>query len=173
MENAASLSSCLNPHKKSANIIKSVARSQKKTAISYTKTRKDILKASDKKSRRLFGSIEPQPEVFSRSHRVAADSLTEEHKKINNYLSTIEDPLWKRICQDVVTMMGPASALKIWRSKLGPLSSQDKVVNITCETEETATFVQQYDFVILGSVQKYFPVIKQLKAQSITAIPCV
>ncbi len=91
--------------------------------------------------------------------------LEEDHVKAINSLSTIEDPLWKHVCREVIEMMGPASFLKIWRSNLGPLSSQNKVLDITCETEEAAAFIQQYDFVILGSLQGYFPVLKKLKAE--------
>lgn len=80
-------------------------------------------------------------------------------------ISRIGDPLWQNICLDLMDMMGPVSVLKIWKSKLGNLDFPDKGFEIICETEEIAIFVQQYDFVILGSLQRYFPTLKQLRAK--------
>ena len=66
--------------------------------------------------------------------------------------------------------MGPASVLKIWKSTLGEFTREDKSFDIVCETEETMQFIQQYDFVILGSLQQYLPSLKQLRV-SIGALP--
>ncbi len=59
-------------------------------------------------------------------------------------------------------MMGPLSVLKIWDSRLGVLSSQDKNVYLYRKTEEDFDFIQQYSFIILGSLQKYFPMVNKL-----------
>lgn len=90
-------------------------------------------------------------------------SLEEEHIKAINCLSAIGDPLWKHVCHEVISMMGAASFLKIWGSTLGEVCSQDQSIEIHCQTEEVAKFIQQYDFVILGSLQTYFSALKQLR----------
>ncbi len=90
-------------------------------------------------------------------------SSEEAYAKAENCLSTIIDPLWKHVCRDVIHTMGAASFLKIWDSTLGEFCTQDQSMEIHCQTEETAQFIQQYDFVILGSLQLYFPALKQLR----------
>ena len=77
-----------------------------------------------------------------------------DYTKAENCLSQITDPLWQNICADLINMMGPASVLKIWESILGELSLQTEEMDITCKNEVIASFVQQYDFVILGSLQR-------------------
>lgn len=93
--------------------------------------------------------------------------VSDDHTRAKNCISRIADPLWKNVCMDLLNTMGPASVLKIWKSKLGELSPQDKTFDVTCETEETLKFIQQYDFVILGSLRQYFPVLKQLRGKII------
>ncbi len=93
--------------------------------------------------------------------------VSDDHTRAKNCISCIADPLWKNVCMDLLNAMGPASVLKIWKSKLGELSTQDKTFDVTCETEETLEFIQQYDFVILGSLRQYFPALKQLRGKVI------
>ena len=81
-------------------------------------------------------------------------------------LFLIEDPLWKRVCAEIVNMMGPPSVLKIGNCRLGSLSPQDKIIDLYCPTEEIAQFVEQYAFVILGSLQRYFPALKELRVRT-------
>ncbi len=84
------------------------------------------------------------------------------HSHAKRCISLIEDPLWKHVCTEVMNIMGPASVIKIWNSTLGALSSHDKLLDLYCQTEESAQYVQQYAFVILGSLQQYFPALKEL-----------
>lgn len=79
-----------------------------------------------------------------------------------HYLSLIKDPLWKHVCTDVVSMMGPRCKLAIWNSRIGVISFDNKAIEIYCQTEELTRFLQQYDFVVLGSLQRYFSSIKKL-----------
>lgn len=78
-------------------------------------------------------------------------------------ISLIEDPLWKCVCGELMKMMGPLSVLKIWDSQLGSFSAHALDIDIRCKTEDVAQFVQQYAFVILEGLRKYFPAIKNLK----------
>jgi len=65
-----------------------------------------------------------------------------------------------------MAIMGPPSVLKIWNSALGSLSFQDKMIDLYCQTEDVAQFIQCYDFIILGSLQHYFPALKELRVHS-------
>lgn len=91
----------------------------------------------------------------------------DEYNKVKHSLSTIDDPLWKKVCQDVIRMMGLASFLEIWECRLGETSSQDKHINIYCTTEKEAQFIKQYSFVFLGSLKTYFPALKEINARII------
>ena len=73
-----------------------------------------------------------------------------------NFISLIEDPLWKQVCVEVVSIMGPI-AFKMAQVQLGIYSSQDKTMDLYCQTSEVCTFIQEYNYIILGSLQRYFP----------------
>lgn len=98
----------------------------------------------------------------SQKEKMSADDI---QSLANHYISLIEDPLWKRVCSEVAKMMGPLSILKLWESQLGTFSSQNKAIDIQCKTKDEAQFVQKYAFVILGSLQPYFPTVKNLKVK--------
>ena len=87
------------------------------------------------------------------------------HSKTKHLLSHIEDPLWEKICCEVGKMMGAFAVQKIWDSKLGSFCSEERAIDLCCPTEETAQFINQYSFLILGSLQHYFPAIKTLKTK--------
>jgi hypothetical protein len=107
--------------------------------------------------------------VFDQEESTKHDTLwQDDNVKVKDCISQIADPLWKDICMNLLSIMGPISVLKIWESKLGEFSSQDKHIDITCKTEESAAFAQQYNFVILGSLQRYFPALKQLRVKRTT-----
>lgn len=88
------------------------------------------------------------------------------HSQAKHCISLIEDPLWKHVCTEVIHMMGPSSILTIWNVRLGSLSPRDKIINLYCQTEEVAEFIQQYAFVIIGTLQHYFPALKELNAKN-------
>ncbi len=97
-------------------------------------------------------------------------SLSGDYEKANKFLSTLQDPLWKHVCDYIINMMGPASLLRIEGSSLGEIHSQGQSVEILCTSEETAQFIQQYDFVILGSLEPYFPTLKELRVKVISKL---
>nr|MBA3814868.1 hypothetical protein [Alphaproteobacteria bacterium] len=139
MQNITSLERQLGNHKVSQKIIK-------------------VTTGGSKPSVKLIFSREIIPPTFLQEEVPAHNPvLQDDHDRATSCISQIADPLWKDICMDLLNMMGPASILKIWSSTLGEFSSQDKRIDITCETVEAEEFVQQYDFVILGSLHRYFP----------------
>lgn len=88
-----------------------------------------------------------------------------DRSRAKKLLQAIQDPLWKHVCSDIINMMGPASLLKIADSTLGEVYFQSENIEVFCKCEETAKFIQQYDFVILGSLHSYLPTLKQLKTR--------
>ncbi len=113
----------------------------------------------------IFSKKDASPALLQEETPNHDTLLQDDYVRATGCIDQIVDPLWKDICMDLLNMMGPASILKIWKSKLGEFSSQDKRIDITCETVEAEEFVQQYDFVILGSLHRYFPALKQLRVR--------
>jgi hypothetical protein len=118
------------------------------------KQKKPVLKSS------YFPSV-----VRKTTHLPDVQKIEDTYAQIQHNISFIEDPLWKHICKEVIHIMGPISVLKIWDIQLGDLSPHDQEAELYCPTIESAQFVQQYDFVILGSLQKFFPVVRALKVK--------
>ena len=92
-------------------------------------------------------------------------SFEEAYSEAKYRLSLIEDPLWKSVCTEMVDMMGPLAVLKMWNSSLGLFSHQHKTMDLYCQTEEIVQFICQYSFVVLGSLQRYFPMMKDLQVK--------
>lgn len=97
---------------------------------------------------------------FPQNKKIALD---EARLQANQCLLLIDDPLWKQVCTEVAHMMGPLSILKIWNSKLGEFLPQSQAIHLYCQAEETAQFAEEYSFVILEGLRKYFPALKELK----------
>ncbi len=103
------------------------------------------------------------PSLFSQEVLQSKKALTgNPQSQAEHCIALIEDPLWKQVCTEFLAMMGPLSVLKIWNSRLGAISPRYKTIHIDCKTEEESEFIQKYSFVILGSLQAYFPAVKSL-----------
>lgn len=87
------------------------------------------------------------------------------YMKATECVSRIADPLWKKVCNDLIYNMGPAFVFKICNSTLGEISPQDSMLLVTCTNQSAVDFLHQYDFVILDSLQPYFPALKSVKAE--------
>ncbi len=123
---------------------------------------------SDRKKRHsaapLFSSHRPLYPSLKRKPQTRQDD-TDSQVKYN--LSLINDPLWKKVCCHVENMMGPLSVDKIWECRLGVFSSKEKDIDIYCQTKESAQFLKQYAFVVLGELKQYFPALQKLKVNFI------
>lgn len=92
-------------------------------------------------------------------------SLEDSHLQAKSCLSRIQDPLWKSVCTEMLDIMGPSSVHKIWNIKLGPYCAGSKIMEFYCPTLEAGQFTNQYSFLILGSLQRYFPTLKHLRVK--------
>lgn len=114
-----------------------------------------------------FPTPNSSQELSQRILQCQNGTLDHEYAQAKECIAKIEDPLWKCVCQDVMTMMGPVSLLKISNSILGEACAQNKSIDIYSPTEKTAQFIKEYSFVILGSLQTYFPTLKQLNVKTL------
>ena len=164
METAqTSLKRFLNVHRDPLNTTKVLERKTSRSSIT-----KEFTGTYEPKLTLSFSKENFSPSLSQESLKSQNILLQDDHLKAENCLSTIDDPLWKHVCRDVISMMGAASFLKIWESTLGDVCLQDESMEIKCKTEETAQFIQQYDFVILESLKPYLPALKQLRVKSIS-----
>jgi len=118
--------------------------------------------------------VSSQQQTIPLGNELSYITKTLQNQKINsindrchdhNGFSLIEDPLWKSVCTEMTDLMGSPPVEKVWDSKLGAFCSESKSINLCCPTDEVAQFVNQYSFLILGSLQRYFPAIKTLKTR--------
>ena len=98
--------------------------------------------------------------------RSSSQPLQSAYANAINCIGLISDPLWKKVCMEVLNRMGAVSVLKIWESELGESQLQGKEFDVMCETVESAEFIQQYDFVVISILQQYFPSLKKLNIQT-------
>jgi hypothetical protein len=105
----------------------------------------------------------PLYQSVQRKVQNSSDVVDESRSQVKYYLSLIDDPLWKKVCRHVESMMGPLCAIKIWECKLGSFSPEEENIEIDCKTEEAAQFLRKYAFVVLGGLKQYFPALKKLK----------
>lgn len=108
---------------------------------------------------KLFSSF---PQRHSQGKKISFD---ETYFQAKQCITLIEDPLWKQVCTECIDMMGPAPVLKIWSSSLGSLTPETKTMDLSCPTKEAAQLIQQYDFVILGMLRRYFPTLNELRIE--------
>ncbi len=101
----------------------------------------------------------------TKTHQIQKTNSINDSCHGHNSFSLIKDPFWKSVCLEMTDLMGPSSVQKIWNSTLGSYCSEADAMNLCCPTDETAQFVNQYSFLILGSLQRYFPAIKTLKTK--------
>lgn len=107
----------------------------------------------------------PSFEILRKSTQTGKIPFEDSKSQAEQSLSLIEDPLWKSVCNEMTDLMGSFSVEKVWDSKLGTFCSEGKSIDLCCPTDEAAQFVNQYSFLILGSLQRYFPAIKTLKTK--------
>ena len=135
------------------------------TAIELQNSKQATVKRLESKHKSqvlpLFSSSSPSKPQNS------LDTVDQDRSQVQYYLSLIDDPLWKKVCRHVESMMGPISVVKIWECKLGSFSSEEHNIEINCRTEEAAQFLKKYAFVILGGLKQYFPALKELKISQV------
>ena len=80
-------------------------------------------------------------------------------------ISLIEDPLWKHVCTELMNMMGPFSVLVLWDSQITFSFPATQGISISCQHQESADLIQQYDFLIIEILRKYFSTLSEVKVE--------
>lgn len=95
-----------------------------------------------------------------KNNRVLTSFLSAIHKKP----PPIEDPLWERVCREVIDLMGYAGQ-PIRQCKPVYISHRKGIIALDCRNKKAFHFAQQFDFIILSSLKPYFPALKVVKAR--------
>lgn len=95
------------------------------------------------------------PEVLLESHESDA----------NSGISQIKDPLWKKICLELLSILGPIAFGDLWKINLISVSSDGKKVYLSCASERTAKRVETYHFVIIDVLRKFYPALTLIESE--------
>lgn len=140
-----------------------VRLSLKKTLSTLPLISSSKKKIRAKKASSLEASFKYSSEDLNKSAPIKELLLDIQYTQARRSILLIEDPLWRDICTDLMKTIGSPLVLKIWESQLEDFSAQSQQISLKCKTEDTAQFARQYAFVILGSLQRYFPSVKALE----------
>ncbi len=82
-----------------------------------------------------------------------------QHYKLQAHkgISQIKDPLWKRVCEDLLKMLGPVAFKDFWKISLIDISREGRKAHFACPSEILAESIQKYHFVIIEALKKYYP----------------
>jgi hypothetical protein len=80
-------------------------------------------------------------------------------------VSQIQDPLWQRVCDDLLKMLGPLAFKDLWKIKLINVSPEGKKAYFSSPNETLALTLQQYHFVIIGALKKFYPFLSSLEVE--------
>jgi len=160
------LQSSLKSHKMLKCFINGPALKNKKTSSAPYVSLKKISAGKGAGNRLTFSKKAPHHKSAQGDSQNYTALYVDIYSQVNHSISLIEDPLWKRVCTEIVNVIGPHSVLEICNSQLGPISPQDKVIDLYCDTEDIARLVEQCSCVILGSLHQYFPALKELRVRN-------
>ncbi|MBS0271434.1 MAG: hypothetical protein JSR85_02160 [Proteobacteria bacterium] len=81
-------------------------------------------------------------------------------------IARIKDPLWRRVCVDLLKILGPAAFKDLWKIKLIQVSSEGRKACLTCPTESLAETIEKYHFVIIDVLKKYYPFLFSIETET-------
>jgi len=80
-------------------------------------------------------------------------------------ISQIQDPLWRRVCLDALQILGPVAFNDLWKSKLITVSPKGKIAYLTCPNQSIVEKIEQYHFVIIAALKKFYPYLSSLEIE--------
>ena len=80
-------------------------------------------------------------------------------------ISQIQDPLWKKTCDDILAILGPLAFKGLWKIKLIRVSAEGKRAYFSCPNETLALTLQHYHFVIIDALKKFYPFLSSIEVE--------
>ncbi|MBY0291751.1 MAG: hypothetical protein K2W92_00465 [Alphaproteobacteria bacterium] len=85
-------------------------------------------------------------------------------------ISQIQDPLWRRVCVDVLRILGPVAFKNLWKIKLCHVSAEGRKAYFISPTMDIAETIENYNFVIIEALKKFYPSLLFLETKVIETI---
>lgn len=80
-------------------------------------------------------------------------------------ISQIKDPLWHRVCADVLKVLGPVAFKDLWKTQFIRISPEGKRAFLSCPNQSIATTLEEYHFVIIGALKKFYPSLSSIETE--------
>ena len=80
-------------------------------------------------------------------------------------ISQIQDPLWRRVCLDILRILGPVAFKDLWKTNLMSISPKERRAYLACPTRSIAETVENYHFVIMGALKKFYPFLFSIETE--------
>jgi hypothetical protein len=94
------------------------------------------------------------------------EALLDSYESDAHYnVSQIKDPLWQKICLELLSILGPIAFGDLWKINLTSVSSDGKKVYLSCTSEVTAKRVETYHFVIIDVLRKFYPALTLIESE--------
>lgn len=72
-------------------------------------------------------------------------------------ISQIQDPLWQRVCIDILKVLGPIAFKDLWKTNFLSISPEGRRAHLTCPTHDIAETIEKYHFVVIEALKKFYP----------------
>ncbi len=103
--------------------------------------------------------------VLSTACSLSEETLCEYQTAAETGVSQIQDPLWRRVCIDVLRMLGPVAFNDLWKTNLISISPKEKRAYLNCPTQDIAATVENYHFVIMDALKKFYPFLFSIETE--------
>lgn len=120
----------------------------------------------------LSGKIKSFPQTCTKGDEISSKNTPPSEDQLHEYkaqaeegLLKIQDPLWYRICVDIFQTLGPIAFKDLWKTKLVGISSEGKRAFLSCPNEHIAMALDQYHFVIIGALKKFYPSVSVVETE--------
>ena len=104
-------------------------------------------------------------EVLSNEFSLSQETLYKYTTEAEIGISQIQDPLWRRVCLDIFRILGPVAFKDLWKANLTSISPKERRAYLTCPTQAIAEAVENYHFVVMGALKKFYPFLFSIETE--------
>lgn len=136
------------------------------------KMRTDICNSSPSSIPINIGYKEHDSFLNTRESSPECDNFFHTSMTLQNYtqeaeagIAQIKDPLWRRVCVDLLKILGPVAFKDLWQIKLMQFSSKERRAFLVCPNKILAETIEKYHFVILDALKKFYPALFSVETE--------
>lgn len=93
------------------------------------------------------------------------ENISSSKGQLEERIAQIQDPLWRRVCIDMLSVLGPLAFSDLWRVSFETTSSGGRIAHLTCPSLSLAKTIEQYHFVIIDALKKFYPFLTSLDTE--------